>query len=75
MTECRRLRLWVDPIACQGRGLCGEMLPELIVLDVWGFPMVAPGTVPHQLVSAAKEAVRACPMLALHLDEEIADLR
>ena len=30
------MRLKVDPIACDGRGLCAELLPELITLDDWG---------------------------------------
>jgi hypothetical protein len=29
-------RLRVDWPACQGRGLCFEVLPELISLDEWG---------------------------------------
>jgi ferredoxin len=33
----RRLR--VDPIAC-GKRLCAEILPELITLDDWGFPVI-----------------------------------
>ena len=32
------LRLKVDPIACDGHGLCAELLPELVTLDDWGFP-------------------------------------
>ena len=36
MTAATRLR--VDPIACDGRGLCAETLPEMITLDDWGFP-------------------------------------
>jgi ferredoxin len=35
-----RERLRVDPIACDGRGLCAEILPELITLDDWGFPII-----------------------------------
>jgi ferredoxin len=33
-----RFRLVVDPIACDGAGVCAELLPELISLDPWGFP-------------------------------------
>jgi ferredoxin len=60
-------RLRVDPIACDGRGLCGEVLPELITLDDWGFPMIRDGDVPAGLSAAADEAVRVCPKLALRL--------
>jgi NADH:ubiquinone oxidoreductase subunit F (NADH-binding) len=34
-------RLRVDPIACDGRGLCAEILPELITLDDWGYPIIS----------------------------------
>jgi ferredoxin len=63
-----RARLRVDPIACEGRGLCAEVLPELIGLDDWGFPIIAEGHVPARLWPAAGEAVRICPKLALRLD-------
>jgi len=62
------LRLMVDPIACDGRGLCAELLPELITLDDWGFPIVADRAVPPRLLADACETVRACPKLALRLD-------
>jgi ferredoxin len=61
----RRLR--VDPIGCQGHGLCAELLPELISLDPWGYPIVAAGEVPVHLSELAAEAVEACPTLALTL--------
>lgn len=66
MTSSWRLR--VDPIACDGRGLCAELLPELIALDDWGFPIVASGAVPDDLLPAAEEVVRICPKLALALE-------
>lgn len=65
MTDGPRLR--VDPIACEGRGLCVEVLPELIASDDWGFPIIAAGGVPRGLRDDAREAVRLCPKLALRL--------
>ena len=62
------LVLRVDPIACDGRGLCAAALPELVTLDDWGFPVVRPGTVPAGLAGEARETVRLCPKLALRLD-------
>jgi ferredoxin len=59
------MRLRVNPIACEGHGLCAELLPELISLDEWGFPIVADGDVPGQLERHAARAVDACPTLAL----------
>jgi ferredoxin len=63
-----RSRLQVDPIACDGRGLCAEILPELITLDDWGFPIIHDGDVPDRLHDAARETIRICPKLALRLE-------
>ncbi len=49
-----------------GRGLCHEVLPELIDLDEWGYPIVG-GPVTADLLAGAKEAARVCPQLALRL--------
>ena len=62
------LRLRVDPIACDGRKLCAEILPELISLDDWGFPIIRDTDVPEHLLDEAREAVRVCPKLALRLE-------
>jgi ferredoxin len=63
-----RLTLRVDPIACDGRAVCAEVLPELISLDDWGFPIIQAGMVPDHLREEAREAIRICPKLALRLD-------
>jgi ferredoxin len=62
-----RLTLRVDPIACDGRGVCAEVLPELISLDDWGFPIIRVSPVPDHLEGEAREAIRICPKLALRL--------
>jgi ferredoxin len=62
------VRLRVDLIACDGRGLCAEALPELITLDDWGFPIVGDQAVPPRLLADARATARACPKLALWLD-------
>jgi ferredoxin len=62
----RRLR--VDWIKCDGYGTCGDMLPELIDLDEWRYPLLAPGTVPRSLLHDAQRAVDCCPMKALILE-------
>jgi ferredoxin len=64
----RPARLQVDFIACDGRALCAEALPELISLDDWGFPVVSHRDVPPRLLADARATVRACPKLALRLD-------
>jgi ferredoxin len=63
----RQVELVVDRIKCDGRGLCAEILPELIRLDSWGYPIVTPGPIPQQLIALAERAVDDCPTLALAL--------
>jgi ferredoxin len=59
--------LRVDMIACEGHGVCAELVPELVGLDEWGYPIVSPSPVPDELRKHAKKAVRLCPKLALTL--------
>ncbi|MGC8512142.1 MAG: ferredoxin [Acidimicrobiales bacterium] len=72
MTLRKQQRLAVDPIACQAHGLCAELLPEMISLDDWGYPILAAGAIPPQARAHARRAVAACPTLALRL-VEVAD--
>ena len=60
-------RLVVDRIKCDGRGLCAELLPELIRLDDWGYPIVNSEFVPVHLLPLAQRAVEDCPVLAIAL--------
>jgi ferredoxin len=60
------MKLFVDMIECEGRGLCAEVLPDVIRLDDWGYPMIV-RQVPPALEDDAREAVRLCPRLALSL--------
>ena len=62
------MKLRVNPIACEGHGICAELLPELIRLDDWGYPVIADGDVPRTLESYARRAVADCPTLALLLE-------
>ncbi len=60
------MKIQIDPIACTGHGLCADLLPELIELDEWGYPML-PDRVPTALARHARRAVSSCPTLALKL--------
>lgn len=60
----RRLR--VDWPTCRAHGLCHELLPELVRLDEWGYPVVL-GDVDDRLLTDARAAARACPRRALHV--------
>ncbi len=63
-------RLRVNPIACEAHGLCAELLPEMIRLDDWGYPIIDEAEVRPELLRLARRAADACPTLALLLDEE-----
>lgn len=63
----RRLVLVVDPIACDGHGVCAELFPERITRDPWGYPILEGGAIPSDLEGHAWRAVTGCPRLALHL--------
>lgn len=64
-------RLRVDWIKCDGYGLCGDFLPELIELDEWRYPIIQPGSVHRSHLHAAQRAVDCCPMKALLLEPVI----
>jgi ferredoxin len=68
-------RLRVDWIKCDGRGMCGDLLPELIALDEWRFPIIRPGPVDRAVMHEAQRAVDCCPMKALILEKVPADRR
>jgi ferredoxin len=57
----------VDPISCDAFGYCTELLPELVAVDEWGYPVVGSEPVPPRLAARAAEAARQCPRRALHL--------
>ena len=59
--------LRVNPINCSGHGVCAELLPELISLDEWGYPIVDRRKIPPDLDPEVRRTVAACPALALKL--------
>jgi len=66
--------LKVNPITCDAHALCAELLPELIQLDDWGYPIVVDAPIPHELQALARKAVDVCPTLALTIERR-ADVR
>jgi ferredoxin len=60
-------RLVVDPIACDGAGVCAELFPEMISVDPWGYPIIDGREIPPELVDLARRATVSCPRLALTL--------
>lgn len=65
----KRRVLRLDPIACDGHGICAELLPERIRLDDWGYPMVDGSPVSYELLAHARRAAANCPALALRLEK------
>ena len=68
-------KLRVNPIACSGHGVCAELLPEIIELDPWGYPILRSATIPPALDLHARRAVATCPALALMLERQQAGAR
>ncbi|MCL2454946.1 MAG: ferredoxin [Micrococcales bacterium] len=56
----------VDWPRCRAHGLCFELLPEVVELDEWGYPVIT-APVPDDLLTHARAAVKACPQIALRL--------
>ncbi|MCW2856865.1 MAG: ferredoxin [Marmoricola sp.] len=67
-------RLLIDWTRCEARGLCIELVPEVLTADDWGYPLSRHGDVtlpiPAPAIRYAEEAVRECPRLALRLIED-----
>jgi ferredoxin len=58
----------VNPIACEAHGMCAELLPEMIELDEWGYPIVDGKALAPALAAHAERAAAACPTFALLVD-------
>lgn len=63
------VRLMVDPVRCQGHGICTLFCSERVDLDEWGYAVVdqAP-IIDPRLIRRAHRAVAACPEQALLLE-------
>jgi ferredoxin len=65
----RGARLRVDPVACDGVGICAHLAADLIGTDSWGYPVVSGDRLDAERLRQARAAVRACPRRALFLDQ------
>jgi ferredoxin len=70
MSESAKQGLRVDMLRCDAYGYCAELLPEIVKLDEWGYPIVT-GEVTPELFEDARRAVSACPKLALRLESAL----
>ena len=48
-----RVNLVVDPILCDGHGVCAELFPERVVMDHWGYPIIDNADIPAELTEHA----------------------
>lgn len=61
--------LEVNWARCRGDLVCADLLPELVTVDDWGYPMLPDRPVPPRLLKHARRARASCPALALRLRE------
>ncbi|WP_433325584.1 ferredoxin [Spirillospora sp. CA-294931] len=57
----------IDWSRCDGHGLCAYLVPELIQLDRYGFPVVLGTDIPPWMERDVQRAVAMCPALALRV--------
>ena len=60
-------RLVVDPVACDGIGMCAHLAPDLVSADSWGYPIIAGDPLTQREERQARKAVASCPRNALLL--------
>lgn len=60
-------QLSVDPVACDGIGICAHLAPSVVRVDSWGYPILSGKTVHGRDERQARAAVSACPRKALFI--------
>ncbi len=63
------VRLRVDPVACDGVGICSHLAPDLVTVDSWGYPIIDSAPLEGWTRRQAARAVTGCPRRALFLEE------
>jgi ferredoxin len=61
-------RLRINPVACNGIGMCAHLAPGLIRVDSWGYPVLADHPLREAHVHPATAAISACPRAALFIE-------
>jgi ferredoxin len=61
-------RLEIDWTRCGAHGLCAQVLPDAIVSDEWGYPLIRRAQFAGDELIDARRAVALCPALALRLE-------
>jgi len=60
-------RLRVDPVLCDGIGICSHIAPQIVTVDTWGYPIIASAPLDRRSTRRAEAAVAACPRKALFI--------
>jgi ferredoxin len=60
--------LHVNPVACDGIGICQHVAPTLIRADTWGYPIVSARPLHGADKRAADAAAASCPRQALFVE-------
>jgi ferredoxin len=68
MSRRREVGLTVDWVKCDGYGLCGDLLPDLIGLDEWRYPILPRGPINGERRHDIQRAIDCCPVKALKLE-------
>ncbi|WP_327640620.1 ferredoxin [Kribbella sp. NBC_00482] len=63
-------KLEIDWTRCDRHGLCAGLMPDDVLLDDWGFPVLRGREITAGELPDARRAVLACPALALRLSSE-----
>jgi ferredoxin len=61
-------RLRVDPVVCDGVGICAHLAPRLVTVDSWGYPILTSEPLRGADRRSAELAVAGCPRRALFVE-------
>ncbi len=65
------MRVRLDPVACDGVGICAHLAPDVARLDPWGYPILPEHELTSRQARQARRAAAGCPRRALFLTEEL----
>jgi ferredoxin len=61
-------QLRVDPLACDGIGICAHLAAGIVTVDSWGYPILPTRPLARGDRRRAAAAVSACPRRALFIE-------
>ncbi|MFB7941861.1 ferredoxin [Streptomyces sp. NPDC127049] len=65
------MHIAIDPDRCMGAGQCALVSPDVFTQDDDGFGAVLPGREDGAGAPLVREAVRACPVRAISLEDDL----